>query len=730
VLEAKQKAGKALVNTSFEKRSLFTHKAHSFTVVMKHILSAIHDDQVIFQTAPNPQHLVRLVDAVRPPRYFVRKRRDVAVKRVRQLLALLHEYPVLRTSLSEYIRDLFASADYASVYAESGLQSQSGFFSEGMQKITQWLLPPLYDSGSVRGLLNMVFHQNDDYVWFDAVPQELWAEVLALLDIAQPTTTVNVQHGAYHQLLNALVMVSHKVAAMGLEPEILERLPEMDSLHSPFVQQHREIVRYVEFIRTHNIYPTDDESRDDDHALVMLTQCEDCINTIRKNRAKFGASLRLTYQMQRIMQHIQRLKTMLRLTVKPDINAPDKLALLLGQFVKELVRAENTKHKLSKHVNDNIGLLAFQVAENAAKTGEHYITVTRKEYQRFFLSALGGGVIVGFLALFKLLWYYCHFPPFGEALAYGLNYALGFVLIHLLGCTLATKQPAMTASVIAESLDSTSDTKKQDHRRRETASEKRRDADRKQQVSLQDLVVMISRISRSQLIAFVGNVMAAFPVGLAIGSLWLLTGEPLANAQKAEKMLAELHPFTSLSLWYAAIAGVFLFTAGLISGYYDNKVVVSHLPERLCHHPLLKRLMAKHTLGRFSKYIENNLGALAGNFSLGMFLGFSGMIGFIFGLPIDIRHITFAAANVGLALASLKFQIAPEQIAWSFAGVVGIGAMNFLVSFSLALFVALRSRRVNFRQTAELLSLLWNYFRRHTSEFFFPPRTARPLEQH
>jgi site-specific recombinase len=691
---------------------------------MKHILSAIHDDQAVFQTAPNPQHLVRLVDVVRPPRYFVRKRRDVATKRVRQLLALLHEHPTLRTSLSQYVCELFASAHHAATYAESGLQSQSGFFSEGVQKITQWFLPPLYDGGSVRGLLNMVFHQNDDYVWFEAVPQELLAELFALLDIAQPTTAVDVQHGAYHQLLNALVMVSHKLAAMGLESEILERLPEMDSLDSPFVQQHREIVRYVEFIRTHTIHPTDDDSRDDDHALVMLTQCEDCINLIRKNRVKFGASLRLTYQMQRIMQHIQRLRMMLRLTIKPDTNAPNALAVLLGQFMKELVQAENTKHKLSKHINDNIGLLAFQVAENAAKTGEHYITVTRKEYQRFFFSALGGGVVVGFLALFKLLWYYCHFPPFGEALAYGLNYSFGFMLIHLLGCTLATKQPAMTASAIAESLDSKSDNSKHDQRKRDANRDNKRDADRRQQISLQDLVVMISRISRSQLIAFVGNVVAAFPVGLAMGGVWLLFGEPLANTQKAEKMLAELHPFASLSLWYAAIAGVWLFTAGLISGYYDNKVVVSHLPERLRRHPLLKRLMAKHTLERFSTYMENNLGALAGNFFFGLFLGFSGMIGFMLGLPIDIRHITFAAANVALALTSLRLQVIPEQVVWALVGVVGIGAVNFLVSFSLALFVAMRSRRVNFRQTAELLSLLWSYFRRHTSEFFFPPRTA------
>ena len=46
--------------------------------------------------------------------------------------------------------------------------------------------------------------------------------------------------------------------------------------------------------------------------------------------------------------------------------------------------------------------------------------------------------------------YLNNFPR--EALPVSLNYGLGFVLIHLLHFTVATKQPAMTANAIAASM--------------------------------------------------------------------------------------------------------------------------------------------------------------------------------------------------------------------------------------------------------------------------------------
>ena len=97
--------------------------------------------------------------------------------------------------------------------------------------------------------------------------------------------------------------------------------------------------------------------------------------------------------------------------------------------------------------------------------------------------------------------------------------------------------------------------------------------------------------------------------------------------------------------------------AGVISGYYDNSVIFNKVPQRLKAHPVLKKLISTSTLQKIGNYIEHNSGVIIGNFILGILLGITGTVGVIFGLPIDIRHITFAAGNFGLALATLGTKI-------------------------------------------------------------------------
>src|SRR5690606_15602528 len=98
-------------------------------------------------------------------------------------------------------------------------------------------------------------------------------------------------------------------------------------------------------------------------------------------------------------------------------------------------------------------LISYEVTQHTAKTGETYITEGRTEYWKMFNAALGGGFIVGLLCIIKVLLGKIDTSPFAHAILYSLNYAVGFILIYLLGFTLATKQPAMTASTLAKSID-------------------------------------------------------------------------------------------------------------------------------------------------------------------------------------------------------------------------------------------------------------------------------------
>jgi hypothetical protein len=90
-------------------------------------------------------------------------------------------------------------------------------------------------------------------------------------------------------------------------------------------------------------------------------------------------------------------------------------------------------------------------------------------------------------------------------------------------------------------------------------------------------------------------------------------------------------------------------------------------------------------------------------------------------LPIDIRHIAFASANLAHGL----FNLSADQISWniilvSILGVALIGIVNLIVSFSLALFVALRSKEVRFFEWGRLTKLIFGHIISHPSDFFWP----------
>ena len=55
-----------------------------------------------------------------------------------------------------------------------------------------------------------------------------------------------------------------------------------------------------------------------------------------------------------------------------------------------------------------------------------------------------------------------------------------------------------------------------------------------------------------------------------------------------------------------------------ISRYFDNMAVYRKVGPRLRAHVRLSQLMGQERLHRFADYIERNLGALAGNFILGL----------------------------------------------------------------------------------------------------------------
>jgi site-specific recombinase len=662
-----------------------------YTAAMLDILERINAD------SSDIGLMVDLFDTLRPRRPGDTAR---AIGNVRTLTQLLKGNPLHAVSLRAYARNIIAARRHSSLYTEIGVLSNDGFFSELRMRIAYRILPPALGNEYLSEALDQIVYRRTDYLWMAAVPAADW---LALLDVVcQAEQRASAPRGSNLMLpglLEAIRTLSYRVCAIGLEPRLTNFHTEMETYQSPFMEQNVEVNAYLDAYQRQlgdEVVALDDAR----HLLVMLDQCETVIGRIRRKALSQGTSIALTYLLVTLTQSLDRMRKLLFLVdvhLPGEQNDEDRRTAAIA-LALELIAAHNNKYMVRDLLRDNIDLLARNVTENASHTGEHYAADNRRELGSMFLSAAGAGLVIGFMALFKILLSYLRAAPLVEAFLFSMNYSLGFMFIHLLHFTVATKQPAMTASRIAAGLHS------QDGRN----------------IDIDSMAELCNKVIRTQIMSVLGNLVVAIPTAYLIALAWpWLTGHHLVSPDKAMHLLRDIDPIHAPTLIYAAIAGVCLFVAGLISGYYDNKALYTRWAQRIAQLRGLRRVLGQARLERMGVYLENNLGGLMGNLFFGILLGIMPLLGFLLGVPLDIRHVTFSSANFATAIVGLDHNVSWELVITSVTGFLSIGMVNLLVSFGLALWVALRSRQVRFKHGWQLMRALGRRFLQGPIAFFF-----------
>lgn len=630
------------------------------------------------------QFLIRFFNEIRPGAEKDKKNPD---QNLQHAIRLLHQYPLLLTNLRHALFSQLINTDITFAITESGIPLARGFWQEFGNRLKHKLLPPLQDENDFLYVVNRVFYSKNDIEWVNQVSRETW--ILFFEKAGLPFNIENRELQA--QLLNSLKILSFQVAQLGLEKEVAQYIAT-DFEENPFVQQNYRVHEMELKLRANE--PANDSIESVEQ---ILQTCEDAIGMIRRNLSEKGASLTQTYILLILATRLQRMTILIDALDRDHLFDTGKLV----DFFIVLVRNENRKNSVREFLSQGLSYLAYQIAEHKGIKGSKYITNSRKEYFAMIGSAMWGGFIISFIAIIKNLLGKFAMAPFWQGFAYSVNYSFGFIAIEQTKSTLATKQPAFTASAVASSLDT-----------RKSSSEP----------NLHNLAITVSKVSRSQIASFFGNLIVVFPLTFFLAWGYCeLTGTHIADEAGAQKLLKDQHPWKSPSLLYACFTGFFLFLSGIIAGYVQNKILYARIADRMEKHPLLRLSLTSARLQRLSVFIEKNAGAIAGNIALGFFLGMSGIVGKIFGIPFDIRHITISAGNCGIAVFELGFQNIPKwYLLTVFLGVLTIGFINFLVSFSLAFIVAVKSRGIHLRNYPEFIKILWRYFRHNPLDFIRP----------
>ncbi|MDR3715320.1 MAG: hypothetical protein P4L51_21140 [Puia sp.] len=695
--------------------------------------------------------LVSFFSAIRPS-----AEKEDANENMQFITAELHRHPVLLTNLQHALLSQLIRTDLYAALTESGIPLARGFWEEFFGRLKHKLLPSLQSEHDFLYVVNRVFFRSTDYQWVEQISRETWISFFESIGLSLHIDDSRI----LQQLMPSLKTLGFQVAQLGLERNVLDYISPEDREDNPFLQQNYLVQELEKKLsrrparsrlpensrNTGEVLPgidelgdpsgSDDPSVSDDlpeRMAHMMGRCYACIDFIRDNHSLRGASLRQTYILVILANRLDRMTILADLLDNdhdfpgqttgmtaegPSLNVMLRRAKLskrpsqhdTGKFVdffRMLVRNENRKNSIREFASQCFGYLAYQIAEHKGSKGNKYITSTPAEYRAMLKSAMGGGAWVCGVVIIKNLITKIEMPVFWHGFAYSVNYSVGFVAIEETHTTLATKQPAFTASAVAGSLD----TKKNAH-----------------QPNLYNLAITVAKVSRSQIASFAGNLIVVFPGVWALAWLYeKIVHVKLVSGAAAEKMLEDNHPWHSLSLLYACNTGAFLFLSGIIAGYVQNKIHYSHIPERLRSHPILRLSFSPERLQRIGSYIEKHAGSIIGNIALGFFLGMSTILGRELGIPFDIRHITISAGNTSLAVYGLGFgQVRLLYLATVLAGVLGIGFLNFAVSFFLAFLVAVKSRGIRLKEYPEFLGILWRYFRKNPLDFIRPRR--RPSE--
>jgi site-specific recombinase len=637
--------------------------------------------------------LAALVRALRPRR----RERQQPAARLQALAGLLRAQPESRSKLRAALMWLLAEKQAIHLFSDAGILSSVDFSTAFSRRISQRLLPDVINTDHLKDVFSLIFHHEEDYLWLRAAGHEAWLDLVNALDFETGHAAEKRKLG--QQIVAAMEVLSYRITSIGLEPELVRNHAAIERHESPFLTQNAEMRAFVDEWRR-AVTDKREHAIDGKQIDVLMTQCTEIIAKIRKQAAKTGASVSLTTLLVRLEQSIDRFaELMCLLEAPPALRNEQAVTLFLA-----LVEANNRRNSVRDLFRQTSELLAKRITGHAGKTGEAYITNNRGEYFGLFRAAIGAGFLVALMAFAKISMSHGEYAPFVEALRYSALYAGGFVLMSICHWALATKQPAMTANRIAQSMDP------------------REGKDR-----LEGLAEIIVRTLRSQFVALFGNFAMVIPLPIVLSIAYLMqTADPYVTPEKADYLLHQIDPLAWTTWLWAAITGLWLFLSGLISGYYDNRAAYDRIPQRLAQLRGLRRLLGARLTQRFAGWVEANLGAIAGSFYFGIMLGSTGALGKILGLPLDTLHVTFSTANTVYAAMGLAEPLAAIDWARAATGIAVIGALNLGVSFSLALVVAMRAQGVEFDQTGRLLRLLLGQLLRAPQRFIWPPPDPRP----
>ena len=604
--------------------------------------------------------------------------------RLKHLLNVLERHPEHQAAVRGVIARCWAELNAIGLFADVGFAPRMALWGEVFHRLRLRILPGTVDTTELGELFAQLFPDGEDEAWLRRIDAALLARLQALLLAPQEAG------GWRAPMRDALTVLASTVRAAGLSGPLRLRMGTDALAGHPFEQ----LVRASE--QALGAMDGGDETALRQALQVLralLDQCRNAVQSVPEHLETYGVSVDIIFDVEQLTERLRRIEALLDCLVAPD-PAPRLLSL-----TADLVRVTHERRSLRTLFARHYSLLARKVAERSAETGEHYITRDRSEYRDMLRRAAGGGAIIAGTTFAKFAVMALGLSAFWAGFWSGANYALSFVIIHLLHWTVATKQPAMTAPAMANKL-------------RQIASAE----------GLNSFVDEVAHLFRSQIAGIVGNLAVVAPLVLLVqGAAWLIAGAPLVGAKDAHYVLHSLSA-VGPSWLFAAFTGVLLFVSSLIAGWAENWFVFHRLDSAIAWNPRIVARLGPRRAQAWGAWWRANISGMAANISLGLMLGLVPALLQFLGLPLEVRHVTLSTGQLAAAVGALGPEVMLTLPFWlCVLGILGTGLLNLTVSFALAFRVALRSRGIQLADRARVRRAIWQRWRSAPGSFLRPP---------
>ena len=612
---------------------------------------------------------------------------QAAMGRLQLLLDAIEARPDVQQRLRAWWQVLLSTVDVTTLLADFGFAPRTAFLSELTERLRHKLLPDTPETLDASELFSLALPRAFDAQWLAAIDATQLQRIEQLL--RQPA--VDGATRWQHTVLDAITYCSGQILSTGFAPELRLRMSVAARDARPF----HALTRDVEALRSEVLRPDANPAAVDAAAQQLrssLDACRHAVASVYTHLEENGISVGLVFRLRQLRERVLRIRELLDclMSTHPSASAV--------RLLSRLVLVGQERASIRALITSNSSLLAAKVAERSAETGEHYITRDWPQYRSMLRKAAGGGALTGGTTLLKFMIMGLGLSAFWGGFWAGAMYAASFVVIQLLHCTLATKQPAMTAPAMAAKL---------------------KDIGTPEAVNA--FVDEVAHLMRSQAAAVLGNVLVVFPVVLLLSvGIGLLLGHPMLGAKEAAYTLHSLS-LLGPTLLFAGFTGCLLFASSIIAGWVENWFVLRRLDSAMRYNPRITGILGVERAGRWAHFMRNNISGFASNISLGFMLGLIPPIMAFFSLPLEVRHVTLSAGQLAAASVAYGVQtVFMPAFWWAVAAIPLIGALNLGVSFYLAYQLALRAHNVSGVQRAHIHQAIWARWRHRPLSFFIP----------